>query len=162
MQLLKSHVFKATSFDLLVEYHSHLTEKQVYCLDSCKNFYKRPSLWAYIQINVYKRDWVGPDGLWGQVPSPTPTSSLPAQPVQRARIEYYVFARTFCLDRSLKFSIYFYLTAWHDVEQNKCKRDPQIANNNKMKVSSSEINFQAFFVSAMTNRDVAIQNWWHF
>ncbi len=65
------------------------------------------------------------------------------------RIEYYVFARTFCLDRSLKFYIYSYLTAWHDVKQNKCNHDPQIANNNKIGVSSCVINFQAFLVSAV-------------
>ncbi len=109
-------------------------------------------------------------------PSPMPTSSLPAQPVQRARGRRYLghgsffqsddrilfFARNFCLDSNLKFSIYFFLTAWHDVKQNNCNRDPQIANNNKKGVSSCVINFQAFLVSAVANRDVAIQNWWHF
>ncbi len=77
-------------------------------------------------------------------------------------IECYFFARNFCLDCNLKFSIYFFLTVCHEVQQNNCNRDPQIANNNKKGVSSCVINIQAFFVSAVANRDVAIQNWWHF
>ncbi len=140
MHLLQPYVFKETSFSL--EYQSHLNEKQVYCLESNKN----DQVCSLHTVYVDRRDWVGPNDLWRQVPRHLCPRVVCLLSLCSARadaviwgmdvfinrlIEYYFFARNFCLDSNLKFSIYFFLTAWHDVKQNNCNRDPQIANNNK-------------------------------
>ncbi len=52
-----------------------------------------------------------------------------------------------------------YLAAWHEVEQNKCKHDPQLSYNNKIRNLFNEMNFKAFVVSVVANQDVAVQNW---
>ncbi len=38
--------------------------------------------------------------------------------------------------------LFLYLAAWHEVEQNKCKHDPQLSYNNKIRDSFNEMNFK--------------------
>ncbi len=38
--------------------------------------------------------------------------------------------------------LFCYLAAWHEVEQNKCKHDPQLLNNNKISDLFIEMNFK--------------------
>ncbi len=37
--------------------------------------------------------------------------------------------------------LFFYLAASHEVEQNKCKHDPQLSYNNKIRDLFNEMNF---------------------
>ncbi len=80
---------------------------------------------------------------------------LPAQPVQRAvaviwdmhvfinqLIECEIsFKRTFYMNWNFEF-LFCNLAAWHEVEQNKCKHDPQLSHNNKIRDSFNEVNFK--------------------
>ncbi len=52
--------------------------------------------------------------------------------------------------------LFCYLAAWHEVEQNKCKHDPQLSYNNKIRDLFYEM---TFVVSVVANQDVAVQNW---
>ncbi len=88
-------------------------------------------------------------------------STLPDRPVQRAvtviwdtgafidqLVECEInFARNFCIDM---------------IDQNKCKHELKITNTHKIGVSFNEINFKAFFVGAVANQDVAVQDLWYF
>ncbi len=38
--------------------------------------------------------------------------------------------------------LFCYLAAWHEVEQNKCKHDPQLSYNNKIKDLFNEMTFK--------------------
>ncbi len=76
------------------------------------------------------------------------------------------FKPNFYMDWNIEF-LFCYLAAWHEVEQNKCKPDPQLSYNNKIRMN--EINeilmkliSRTFVVSVVANQDVAVQNWWRF
>ncbi len=57
--------------------------------------------------------------------------------------------------------LFCYLAAWREVEQNKCKHDPQLSSTNKIRDSFNEMHLfeKAFVVSFVANQDVAVQNW---
>ncbi len=67
------------------------------------------------------------------------------------------FKNNFYMDWNFEF-LFCYLAAWHEVEQNKCKHDPQLSYNNKIRDLLNEMNFK----DVVANQDVAVQNWWHF
>ncbi len=50
------------------------------------------------------------------------------------------FKRNFDMDWNFEF-LFYYLVAWHEVEQNKCKHDPQLSYN-KLRDSFNEMNFK--------------------
>ncbi len=51
------------------------------------------------------------------------------------------FKRNFYMDWNLEF-LFCYLAALHEVEQNKCKHDPQLSYNNKIRDLFNEMNFK--------------------
>ncbi len=95
-----------------------------------------------------------------------PARRLPAQPGQRAsrvrklmitravaviwdmhvfinqliECEIY-FKRNFYMDWNFEFP-FCYLSAWHEEEQNKCKHEPQLSYNNKIRDLFNEMNFK--------------------
>ncbi len=51
------------------------------------------------------------------------------------------FKRNFYMDWNFEF-LFCYSAAWHEVEQNKCKYDPQPSYNNKIRDLFNEMNFK--------------------
>ncbi len=51
------------------------------------------------------------------------------------------FKRNFYMDWNFEFLL-CYLAAWREVEQNKCKHDPQLLYNNKTRDLFNEMNFK--------------------
>ncbi len=51
------------------------------------------------------------------------------------------FKRNVYMDRNFEFLL-CYLAAWHEVEQNKYKYDPQLSYNNKIRDLFNEMNFK--------------------
>ncbi len=80
-----------------------------------------------------------------------PARRLPAQPVAviwdmhvfiNQLIECEIsFKRYFYMDWDFEF-LFSYLAAWHEEEQIKCKHDPQLSYNNKIRDLFNEMNFK--------------------
>ncbi len=51
------------------------------------------------------------------------------------------FKRNFYMDWNFEF-LFCYLVAWHEVQQNKCKHEPQLSYNNKIRDLFNEMNFK--------------------
>ncbi len=93
----------------------------------------------YILIKLYIH-WI--DALFPRFPKPCPCvvylSSLGSALNQLIKCEIS-FKRSFYMDCNFEF-LFCYLAAWHEVEQNKCKHDPQVSYNNKIRDPFNEMN----------------------
>ncbi len=68
------------------------------------------------------------------------------------------FKRNFYMDWNFEF-LFCYLAAWHEVEQNKCKHDPQLSYNNKIRDLFNEMNFKDVCCECCGKSRRGRQNW---